>query len=632
MKYRSDIDGIRAISTIAVMAFHSGIDVLSGGYVGVDIFFVISGYLITGMVFDEVKAGTFTYTNFYKRRIARLLPALITTLSLVFIFGFLFYDNNAFDNLGKEIFFSAVGAANILFAQGVNYFAQESSVRPLIHLWSLGVEEQFYLVWPTILILLAYMKYRNILIFLALLFSVSFVMAILSVSDSPITTYFFPQYRAFELILGATTALAIRSNFFAKIKLEYSLNETVAYIFLALMILPMFLLNEDSTFPGVNALYSCVGTALFIGFSYRTTASKILSVKPLVFLGLISYPLYLYHQPIISYIHFFNLTDNVGIIFFIVLFVSIPLSWVTYRYIEKPIRSLAHNKQKSSVIYIAPLAAGLVCFAVVGIYVAKSNGLSERFLIINPFAYEVSKHSESTFHTNFRRGMHVSNKPNNKILFIGDSLLQQYVYPISKTLGIDAKNIDTVTRGGCVLLKDVEFMDKFSDISCNSLRDELYKMTNHYEYVIISQNWDSYDKSILNIGNFDNTQPLNKWVPFINATVEHFKPLANKIIIIGSHLRVEGTSKLRPTIFMSEKAYRVKLGELKVTNLDDMLQSISFFDQWDNDVIVIHPVYIWQSKGKFILHDKKWSFFSDSQHASRVSTEYISKQIMGIFE
>ena len=165
MSYRPDIDGLRALAVIAVIVFHSGFELFSGGYVGVDIFFVISGYLITGMVFDEVKSGSFTYANFYKRRIARLGPALAITLATVSCLGFFFYDNKAFDNLGKEIFFSAAGAANILFAQGINYFAQESTVRPLIHLWSLGVEEQFYLVWPTTLVLLGALKLRRLLVF-----------------------------------------------------------------------------------------------------------------------------------------------------------------------------------------------------------------------------------------------------------------------------------------------------------------------------------------------------------------------------------------------------------------------------------------------------------------------------------
>ncbi|MEE9321315.1 MAG: acyltransferase family protein [Granulosicoccus sp.] len=632
MKYRPDIDGLRAISVMAVIIFHSGVNLLSGGYVGVDIFFVISGYLITGLVFDEIKKGTFTFTNFYKRRIARLLPSLITTLLLVFVFGFLFYDNNTFDNLGKEIFFSAIGAANLLFAQGVNYFAQESSIRPLVHLWSLGVEEQFYLVWPTILALLAFLKRRNILIIFLLLFFTSLYMAVTSVVDSPITTYFYPQYRAFELITGAITALTIRSGGFKKIKLKKICNEAISYLSLFLIILPMFLLDGNSTFPGVNTLYPCIGTAMLILFSTSTSVSKILSYTPLVFIGLISYPLYLYHNPIISYVHFFKLTVSNGVLLAIVLAISIPLSWLTYRYIEMPIRKLAHKRNKSPAAYIIPLVASLVSFAGVGIYVAKSNGLGERFKLLNSFAYQVTEHSGTTFHTYFSRGMNISANSNGKILFVGDSLMQQYVYPISKALGIDASNVDTVTRGGCVLLKGVDFIDKFSDISCNDLRAELYMINTQYEYVVISQSWDSYDQSIKNIDVFNKTIPHQMWTPFINSTLEHFKTISANIIVIGSHLKVEGTSELSPTIFLSEKYYKTQLGSLRVSNTGDIPRSNLFFSQWgEDDVLVIHPSDIWSlNNGTFKLHDTEWSFFSDSQHASHISTEFVVKKIKSI--
>lgn len=628
MKYRPDIDGLRAVAVIAVIFFHSGFNVISGGYTGVDIFFVISAYLITGLVFDEVKAGTFTFVNFYKRRIARILPALVITLFIVMLFGFFFYSSKAFNSVGKETFFSAIGAANILFARGVNYFVQENSLRPLMHLWSLGVEEQFYLVWPAVLIILALLRFKNILLLVAVLFFVSLYMAVVSVGSSPITTYFYPQYRAFELLIGAFTALAMRSRYFSEMRLSGSAREVISYISLGLIILPMFLLDKDSTFPGVNTLYSCLGTALFIAFSRETSAARALGYAPLVFIGLISYPLYLYHQPIISYIQFFGVTSNKIVMIAIVLFISAPLSWLTYRYIEKPVRKLAHRKNKSSKTLVVSLTACMVFIAASGMFVAKTNGFGMRFKILNPFAIKAGRYGAPTFPGHFSEGMNVSE--DGRILFVGDSVLQQYVYPMTRALGLDEKEIDTVTRGGCVLLKGVEFMDTFSFISCNDLRDRLYKIKKHYDSIVISQSWDMYDKEILNAGVSDRQVPLNRWTPFIVNTIEHFKAMTDNIILIGSHLKVEGASELRPTIFLSEKAYRSRLSNLRVSNADALRVSRPFFEQWQSHdgVIVIHPEDCWsEGQGLFKLHDENWSFFTDSLHAGKAGTGFIVKKL-----
>ncbi len=635
MKYRADIDGLRAVSVIAVILFHSGFEFISGGYIGVDIFFVISGYLITGLVYDEVKTGQFTISGFYKRRIARLFPALIITLLLVLIFGFFFYDNNAFDNLGKEIFFSAIGAANILFAQGINYFAQEEAVRPLIHLWSLGVEEQFYLVWPTIILLLASISPKKILIIFAGLFLISFVLAVSSVDEAPISTYFYPQYRAFELIVGAMTAIWMRSTFFQQSELKRPVKELLVYFSVGVIFLSMIMLDKNSTFPGFNSLYACFAAALIIIYSPGTTLFKVLSVPPLVLIGLISYPLYLYHQPVISYIYFFNLTSNNVVTFLIVILSALPMAWLTYKYIEKPIRKAAHKKNKVHYFYyIAPLV--LVLISISGLYIAKNNGLGERFQVLNAFAYDVSKHSESTFENRFERGISLTSGEGEKILFVGDSLVQQYVYPISQALGFDVNNIDVATRGGCVLLKDIKFLDVFSDISCNDLRKDLYQLKDRkYKYVVITQNWhsDSYDKSVLNFKTIDKDN-LNNWSPFIKATLDHFKLVSDTVILIGGHVEVEGTEELKPTIFLSQAAYDISLNKLKVINAAHLSEANNYFNQWQSEkVFILQSKDLWLDQNKdYKLHDDNWAYFMDSLHVSNASTQFVIEKFKKLFK
>ncbi len=629
IKYRADIDGLRALSVLAVVFFHSGSDFLSGGYIGVDIFFVISGYLITSLLYDEIKAGTFTFAGFYKRRVARLLPALCITLFVVLGFGFVFYDSYAFNNLGKETLFSALGLVNILFAQGVDYFAQEESVRPLIHIWSLGVEEQFYLIWPLILLMMAALTLRNALILVAVLIFSSFYLAVISNETEPVATYFYPQYRAFELLIGAFTALMVRHNRFRELTVSKGTREFISVVAIAMMAIPMLLLSRSSVFPGLNTLWPCVGTALFIAFACNSTISRILSWAPVVFIGLISYPLYLYHQPVISYLHLFSFGGNSFFVMLISLLIATPLAWLTYKYIEKPLRKMAHNKDKPAAIYIFPLISCLALLAVAGTLVAKSDGFEARFKLLNPFAYEVSQHNTLTFADNFKRGFNVAAEDSGRILFIGDSLLQQYVYPISRALGIATGEVDTVTRGGCVLLKGVQFKDEFADISCNDLRDRLYKLQKQYDYVVISQSWNGYDSSILNSSDKD---PLKKWQPFLKDTIDYFKPFAGNIIVIGSHLYVTGTADLRPTMFLSRESYLAGLDGLKVVNQSDMEATRWFFEQWrDDSVTVLHPLDLWLDRGSFVLHDNNWSYFVDTYHISRVSTEYVIRRLDEIY-
>jgi peptidoglycan/LPS O-acetylase OafA/YrhL len=253
MKYRADIDGLRAISVLAVIAFHSGINFFSGGYIGVDIFFVISGYLVTSFVVNEIDNGTFTFKKFYKRRVARLFPSLLILFIVVILFGFIFYDNKKFDNLGKEVFFSSIGAANILFGKGTNYFSQDISSNPLLHMWSLGIEEQFYLIWPTILIFIYIFKRRYAAFITFLMLISSFLLANSSVTHSPVMTYFYPQYRAFELLIGAETFFL--EDKFSRFSISSFLSGIIFIFSILFIFLSMFLLNKGSEFPGFNTLY-----------------------------------------------------------------------------------------------------------------------------------------------------------------------------------------------------------------------------------------------------------------------------------------------------------------------------------------------------------------------------------------
>ncbi|SEG49238.1 acyltransferase family protein [Marinobacterium lutimaris] len=617
--YRADIDGLRALAVLLVIFFHTN-TMFTGGYVGVDVFFVISGYLITTLLISDIENKKFTFLNFYQRRAARLLPALSITLLLVLIFGFFFYTEHAFDSLGKDVFFSSIGAANILFAQGLNYFVQDVSYKPLIHLWSLGVEEQFYLLWPFILLVTVRLSSKYLLGLITLISILSVIWSEISLLERTSGSYFLPHYRAFELLIGAFCSVLLLKN---KKEKKFYLGHTVwSLIGLGMIFMPSILLSKASYFPGINALVPCIGASLLILNKPSGIVKTILENRYVVLVGLISYPLYLYHQPIISFVLFFQPKIQPISLLIVTLTIALPASWITYKFVEKPIRNYARFKSarhKKGWLIWGGLVAIIPVFALSGFYVAKSNGFPQRFTLLNPFAGEISKQQKATFHENYKRGFQISD---GRVLFVGDSLLQQYVNPITQALSIEKSDIDLVTRGGCVLLKGVEFEDKFSDISCNALRENLYNLEKHYEVVFLSQSWKSYSNSVLNFDRSKNV--IARWSPFIESTIDHFKRQGSRVVIIGPHPMVEGIADLQPTIFSSREKYQKLLSKLLIADSKDLIQDNSeFVAMLNGRAGYLSPSDLFCHEGRCVAHNGQWSFFSDAQHLSAASTDYL---------
>ncbi len=627
MTYRKDIDGLRAFAVLSVIAFHTGLAVFPGGYVGVDIFFVISGYIITTMICSEIKNKKFSYLSFYKRRIARLLPSLIITLLIVASFGFYFYTNKSFDKLGKEMFFSSIGAANILFAQGVDYFAEDAAYQPLMHLWSLGVEEQFYLIWPAFLLIAFKMSHGSVIPLTAMALVTTTIIAISVVNNDGSKAYFLLQYRANELLIGSLTALILTKASSENVREE--VKKSISYFGLVLMAAPVFLYDENTVFPGYNALFPCLGVALIIAFPNTGWVTRLLSHRTLVFVGLISYPLYLYHQPIVSFISYFDFKLPASALFMTVAFLSSLLALVTYQYVEKPIRNIARIASRKSIVTVGMLCFSIPALAAAGAVIAKTNGLPERFELLNPFALEVSASHASSFHKHYERGFEVSESESSKALFVGDSVLQQYVLPISIALDFDVDEVDTVTRGGCVLLKGVDFNDKYADISCNDIRNDLYNSAKTYDYVVISQAWESYEDSVTNFPAGENV--YERWSGFLNQTVEHFLRYSEKVVIVGPHPRVAGVKGLQPSIRLTKETYLFGLRKLEVINNESLNSAVSVFNALEKNrrIIVLEPREIFCSV-RCVLSNETWSYYSDGQHLTSAATSFVAERISNI--
>jgi peptidoglycan/LPS O-acetylase OafA/YrhL len=383
LPYRADVDGLRAIAVLAVIGFHANPSSMPGGFAGVDIFFVISGYLIASLILAGLKGGSFSFAEFYARRIRRLFPALIVVLLATWVFGWFILPPTEYAELGRHTLAGAGFAANILNYAEVGYFDLPAAAKPLLHLWSLGVEEQFYIVFPALLLLL--WRYKAMSSWLVLIGLASFALNIALVGSHPSFTFYLPLTRFWEFIAGALLACAhLYGRTFALPVHSASalpLRDVSAAIGMLLILAGIGFAHEDA-FPGWWALLPVLGTFLIIGAGSQAWLNRTVLAHPkLVFVGLISYPLYLWHWPLLvlarTAIRNEQGNEYLRTTAIIAVALTFLLSWLTYRFIERPIR--ARRSGYTARRTTAALGASLAVIAVVGFAIAQIGGLTMRY-------------------------------------------------------------------------------------------------------------------------------------------------------------------------------------------------------------------------------------------------------------
>jgi peptidoglycan/LPS O-acetylase OafA/YrhL len=366
-RYRPDIDGLRAIAVLLVVTFHAFPEAMPGGFIGVDIFFVISGFLITGIVARELAAKRFSIATFYGRRIRRIFPALIVVLLAVLVLGWLWMLPEAYALLSSDAFAAAGFAANFELLLHAGYFDIESARKPLLHLWSLGIEEQFYLVWPPILMLAA--RFRIGLMATAAAIGIgSFLLNVALIDANPVATFYLPFTRAWELLAGA--ALALASD---KIPQAARSHDWRAASGALLIVVAAAILNTHWAFPGWSAALPVAGGALLLSAPAAWGARQLLSSGPIVFVGLISYPLYLWHWPLLVFFAIIKFAPLTLLESGLIVALSIALAWATYRLVEVPIRFGRPSRAR-----ITALCSAMVLIAVTGAVVVQNGGFAFR--------------------------------------------------------------------------------------------------------------------------------------------------------------------------------------------------------------------------------------------------------------
>lgn len=369
--YRPDIDGLRAFAVLSVVWYHAAPSIIRGGFIGVDVFFVISGFLITRIILEGLSNGTFKLGNFYSRRINRIFPALAIVLATTYAIGWTILFSDEYKTLGKHIAAGAAFVSNISLIKETGYFDTSADTKPLLHLWSLGIEEQFYLLWPALL-WLAWTTRIPIIIAIALITVTSIYLNLKGIKKDAILTFFSPQTRFWELACGGILAWhslrthiepsAPQASILGRIgwQAKKLLNGNPAAVTgVALLAYGLLTIHHGMPFPGKWALIPVAGTMLLIAAGPDAWLNKfILSNRIAVWFGLISFPLYLWHWPLLTFLRISQGGESAALTRALVIALSIILAWLTYRFVETGIRRNQHRKWQTTALFIAVATLG----------------------------------------------------------------------------------------------------------------------------------------------------------------------------------------------------------------------------------------------------------------------------------
>lgn len=460
LDYRREIDGLRALAVIPVILFHAGFQAFSGGFVGVDIFFVISGYLITSIVLAEKQAGTFTLIGFYERRIRRILPALFVVMLACLPFAWLWMLPGDLRDFSKSLRYVSLFSSNILFYKQSGYFDTAAELKPLLHTWSLAVEEQYYLVFP-ILLLLAWRLGKRWIV------SILVVMAVMSLAAAqwgsfyePAATFYLLPTRGWELLIGVFIAFYLFAHETNKATSEVA-GQLASIIGVLLIAYAVLAFDKSTPFPSLYALVPTMGAALIILFATpQTIVGRLLSNKLLVGMGLISYSAYLWHQPLFAFARHRSISEPSTIELLVLSFAACALAYASWRYVEKPFRA-KHSISKTTVFTCALLAS--VFFISIGVYGKHRDGFEDRLSIEQREIYSYTRYNESESgidadcflkpeqtYRDFPSVCQNAHNSKSNVLIWGDS----YASALSRGLRFFLPNVIQYTSSGCPPIVD----------------------------------------------------------------------------------------------------------------------------------------------------------------------------------
>ena len=586
MDYRREIDGLRALAVLPVIFFHAGFQTFSGGFVGVDIFFVISGYLITSIILAEMEAGTFTLANFYERRARRILPALFVVMALCLPFAWLWLLPQDMKSFSQSLVAVSAFASNVLFWRTSGYFDTAAELKPLLHTWSLAVEEQYYLLFPLFVLLTWRFGKTWILKSLFAVFIISLAAAHWGSTNKPVFTFFLLPTRGWELLIGGFIAF-----YFSLGHKQLShkwLNELGSLIGVSLIAYSIFSFDSKTPFPSLYTLVPTVGTALIIFFTTpQTSTGKLLGSKIFVGVGLISYSAYLYHQPLLAFAKHRSIDEPSSLLIGLLIAATFCLAYFSWRFVEAPIRNKQRINRKQLFTFCVLASFAFALFGLIGHFNKGHTGrMPIQILTLSaPKSGSSTSCDEELYNT--KQGCLIGStivKPT--VALVGDSHSDVLRLALSEQLS--SKKLSAISYYGswCAPLIDIGTDDAQKNPKCRKFINEAYESIledSEISTVILVAEWGNYTQGFrwadsgvayyYDSSSFTRTvsENSNAVARGVERTLSKLLAAKKKVIFVKSvpEYSTNIPSKLSKSFLFSDKLY---LPENLVVSQSDYFQ------------------------------------------------------------
>lgn len=654
MIYRPEIDGLRAVAVLPVILFHAGFGLFEGGFVGVDVFFVISGYLITTILINDITRGQFSLLKFYERRARRILPALFFVVICTIPFAMMWMFPAQLRDYSQSLVAVSLFSSNILFWLESGYFEAGADLKPLLHTWSLAIEEQFYVVFPVLLFVLWKLGQRAAIGGIVLIALVSLGCAEWGWRAHPAANFFLAPSRVWELLAGALCAFALYHR-------PVPGNDAFAALGLTAIALSVFLFDSTTPFPSLYTLLPVMGVALIILFGGQgTQVAALLSVKPLVAVGLISYSAYLWHQPLFAFARIRSLTEPSSALMLGLAVLSLLLAAFSWRFVEQLFRAGPKTSLKSQASVFAASILGLVLIAGIGVWGHVSKGFPDRFspqalavLALNTDQIDRSCHFDEATPVQVPKPgcLFTTSDATSTVMLLGDSHVAAIFGATVAALNAGGYDVFVASYGGCIPLPAARRVYKPTTHKCAEFVDAMlvYAEETGIDTLILAGRFPAYLQGTrFNNGaggiehgirmdirdlNADPDTPASRNIDMLRAKIQTLSSRFNLVLVapipeagwnvpelIAKRMHYQDSKEQTLTMPYSAYAERTK----------EVLEEFSMFAAQSENIVVapVHQRFCDAETMRCTHADGDQVFYLDDDHISPAGAALIAPDIV----